>query len=81
MAERRKQGLCYYCDDIYSLGHKCKEPKLFQIDVTDHRSSEEDQPLEGPKEDDEDAQQDNELLAIPKELVILLHALAGISMP
>ena len=24
MAERRKQGLCYYCDEKYSPGHKCK---------------------------------------------------------
>jgi hypothetical protein len=33
MAERRKQGLCYYCDEKYSPGHKCKEHKFFQIDA------------------------------------------------
>jgi len=54
MVERRKQGLCYYCDDKYSLGHKCKEPKFFQIDATDHSSSEEAPPFEGPEEEDED---------------------------
>lgn len=56
MAERRKQGLCYNCDDKYSPRHKCKEPKFFQIDVIDHSSSEEDPALDGPKEEDEDAQ-------------------------
>jgi len=50
MAERRKQGLCYYCDEKYSPRHKCKEPKLFQIDATDHNSSEEAPPLEEPEE-------------------------------
>ena len=54
MAERRKQGLCYYCDDKYSPGHKCKEPKFFQIDATDYSSSKEAPPFEGQKEEDED---------------------------
>jgi len=48
MVERRKQGLCYYYDDKCSLGNKCKEPKLFQIEATDHSSSEEALPFEGP---------------------------------
>eukprot|EP00253_Pinus_taeda_P019139 PITA_19139 len=77
MEERRKQGLCYYCDEKYSLGHKCKEPKFFQIDATDHSSSEEAPPLEEPKEEEEDNHQGN----VPEELVILLHALVGISSP
>eukprot|EP00253_Pinus_taeda_P012815 PITA_12815 len=77
MVKRRKQGLCYYCHEKYSLGHKCKEPKLFQIDATDHSSSEEAPPLEEPEEEEEDNQQEN----VPEELVISLHALAGISSP
>eukprot|EP00253_Pinus_taeda_P009406 PITA_09406 len=81
MAERRKQGLCYYCDEKYSSGHKCKEPKFFQIDATNHSSSEEAPPFEGPEEEDEDNQPDNELPATPEEPVISLHALAGISSP
>ena len=51
MEERRKQGLCYYYDEKYSPGHKCKEPKFFQIDATDHSSSEEAPPLEEPEEE------------------------------
>ena len=81
MAERRKQGLCYYCDEKYSPRHKCKEPKFFQIDAIDHSSSEEAPPLEEPEEEYEDNQPDNELLATLEEPVILLHALAGISSP
>ncbi len=54
MAERRKQGLCYYCDEKYYLRHKCKEPKFFQIDATDHSSFEEPPPCEGPEQDDRD---------------------------
>ena len=77
MAERRKQGLCYYCDEKYSPGHKCKEPKFFQIDGTDYSSSEEAPPLEEPEEVEEDNQKDKVL----DEPVISLHTLAGISSP
>lgn len=81
MVERRKKGLCYYCDEKYSPGHKCKEPKFFQIDATDHNSSEEASPFEGPEEEDEDNQPDNELPATPEEPIISLHALEGSSSP
>lgn len=77
MAERRKQGLCYYCDEKYSPGHKCKEPKFFQIDATDYSSSEEDPPLEEHEAVEEENQKDN----VPDEPVISMHALAGISSP
>ncbi|GMI79828.1 hypothetical protein HRI_001652100 [Hibiscus trionum] len=30
--ERRLKGLCYYCDDRYTPGHKCKTPHLFMLD-------------------------------------------------
>ena len=76
MAERRKQGLCYYCDEKYSPSHKCKEPKFFQIDATDYISSEEDPPLEEHELLEEDNQKDN----FSDEPVISLHALAGISL-
>ena len=77
VAETRKQGLCYYCDEKYFRGHKYKEPKFFQIDGTDYSSSEEDPPLEEPEAVKEDNQKDN----VPDEPVISLHALAGISSP
>ncbi|KAK5792816.1 hypothetical protein PVK06_033938 [Gossypium arboreum] len=42
MAERRAKGLCYNCDESYSMGHKCK--RLFWIEVPD---------VEGKQDDDE----------------------------
>ncbi|KAG6486161.1 hypothetical protein ZIOFF_054731 [Zingiber officinale] len=33
MAERRAKGLCFNCDESYSMGHKCK--RLFWIEVSD----------------------------------------------
>ena len=56
MAERRKQGLCYYCDEKYFPGHKCKEHKFFQIDAIDYSPTEEDPPLEEPEATEEDNQ-------------------------
>ena len=32
MEERRKKGLCYYCDEKWQPRHKCKGLKLFMID-------------------------------------------------
>jgi len=34
MENRWCRGHCYNCDEKWVLGHKCKEKKLFQIDVT-----------------------------------------------
>ncbi|PPS04609.1 hypothetical protein GOBAR_AA16056 [Gossypium barbadense] len=33
MVERRAKGLCYNCDESYSMGHKCK--RLFWIEIPD----------------------------------------------
>lgn len=35
MEERRKQGLCYNCDEKWHLGHKCKGAKLFLLEGWD----------------------------------------------
>ena len=32
MEERRKQGLCYNCDEKWQVGHKCKGTKLFLLE-------------------------------------------------
>ncbi|KAJ1274640.1 hypothetical protein BS78_05G077100 [Paspalum vaginatum] len=62
MAERRRQGLCYNCDEQYVRGHRC--PRLFYLEVADF--DEEDQPA--TTEDDRD----------DAEPVVSLHALTGI---
>ena len=33
--ERRKKGMCYNCDDKWSLDHKCKGAKLFLLEWLD----------------------------------------------
>lgn len=32
MEEMRKKGLCYYCDDKWFMGHKCKTPRIFLME-------------------------------------------------
>ena len=32
MEGRRKQGLCYNCDEKLQVGHKCKGAKLFLLE-------------------------------------------------
>ena len=44
--KEKKKGLCFNCDNNYSMGHKCGLRKLFYIDCED----EEDQELE-PSQD------------------------------
>jgi hypothetical protein len=34
MAERRKMGLCYNCDELYARGHKCA--RLFYLEASDY---------------------------------------------
>lgn len=31
MAEKRKKGLCFACDEPYTFGHQCKKPQLFML--------------------------------------------------
>ncbi|VFQ68943.1 unnamed protein product [Cuscuta campestris] len=67
---RREKGLCYYCDDLYSLGHKCNKPQLFMI-------SEVDDTEEGKNNVDEG--DDTPLDEVPAE--ISFHAISGTILP
>lgn len=31
MQAKRENGLCYYYDETYSLGHKCKKLQVYMI--------------------------------------------------
>lgn len=31
MQQRRRKGLCFNCDEKFTLGHKCKKQQLFQF--------------------------------------------------
>jgi hypothetical protein len=52
MAEHCKQGICYYCDDKFLLGHKCHEHNLFQIDASNFTSYEDIPSDEAPNQED-----------------------------
>jgi hypothetical protein len=85
MVERRKQGLCYYCDENYSSGHKFHEKKFFYTHASTSISHEDITSNQAP--DQEDTQPSFDLddlvstLVEPTKLVISLHALLGISVP
>lgn len=64
MTERRKQGLCYNCDEQYVRGHKCQ--RLFYLEVTDFV--------------DDDPNLMDEAVDTPQEEtpLISLHAITGV---
>lgn len=35
MKERREQGLCYHCEEKWTLRHKCTKPTLYLLDGVD----------------------------------------------
>lgn len=36
--DRREKGLCYYCDEKFSPGHRCERPQLFMMEDTGEAS-------------------------------------------
>jgi hypothetical protein len=32
MQKRRAQGLCFYCNDRFTAGHRCKKPQLLLLE-------------------------------------------------
>lgn len=38
--ERRERGLCYYCDEKFTPGHRCERPQLFMIEDLPYLGSE-----------------------------------------
>lgn len=66
-AEKIAKGLCYFCDEPYERGHKCKfrESQLFTVEVPGD--------LEQVIEEEEEIQSDLEI----KEPCISVNALAG----
>jgi len=67
MVERRRQGLCYNCDEPYVRGHQCQ--RLFFLEVSDYTSD---------GEDDAAAEDADALPAEEAAPVVSLHAITGI---
>jgi hypothetical protein len=40
MSERRKKGLCYNCDERWSLDHRCKNRKLYLMEEVEDEEAE-----------------------------------------
>jgi hypothetical protein len=71
MAERRKQGLCYNCDEPYVQGHKCA--RLFYLEAADYIVEEpDDDNVEEPAADAANTEFDSE------KPMISLAAIAGV---
>jgi hypothetical protein len=51
MEDRRKRGLCYYCDAKWSRGHVCVSPKLFIIEGKAAEEVETEKQVEALEED------------------------------
>ncbi|XP_066389781.1 uncharacterized protein [Miscanthus floridulus] len=70
MAERRKQGLCYNCDEPYVRGHKCA--RLFFLEATNYIVEEPDDADDAPATPSADTSFD------PDKPLISLSAITGI---
>ena len=70
MSKRRKKGLCYHCDEKWSVGHKCKSMKLYLIEEV--------------QEEDGDCvivEEEKEEMELREEAEITLCALLGSTSP
>lgn len=67
--ERLEKGLCYYCDEKYSLGHRCECPQLFMI---------EDRPQMEEEKNEEPTQEAETQELLPE---ISFPAIAGTELP
>ena len=85
MEDCQRRGLYYNCDEKYAPDHRCKEQKLFQIDMTTQALTEDtttEDTLELQIEDTNTPTQGDIKLNFPhEEPLISLHALSGISTP
>jgi hypothetical protein len=85
VAERRKQGLCYYYDEKYSPGHKCREQKFSHVDASTSSSYEYIPSDEAPNPEEAQPSDYAKSPVVtplePKQPFILLHALSGILAP
>lgn len=73
MNEKRSKGLCYFCNEKYVFGHKCKNLKqLYLIEVEEHEEVESAQEKEAAQEDRE-----IELTRPLEQMEISVHALNG----
>ena len=76
--ERRKKGLCFYCEEKWHNGHKCKSPKVFLMERVHSQGLEVDldADLEG-EFDGSNAQLESQPEVLEQSAEITLYALLG----
>ena len=58
MKERRAKGLCFWCDDKFTPGHKCRTKRLYSICLVGDEDENEDSALESVREMEESEDMD-----------------------
>lgn len=74
--ERREKGLCYFCDEWYTPGHKCSKPQLFMISDV-HEGSDRVHGDEPPKMAEEIIQAEISFMAISTTILPQTLRLSG----
>lgn len=76
MRERREKGLCYYCDDKWNPGHRCKSPKIYLLTGMEFQDEERGDEIFYDSIEDTPTVVENAVLE-GIEPAISLHAIAG----
>ncbi|XP_074378145.1 uncharacterized protein LOC141719664 [Apium graveolens] len=78
-AEKIAKGLCYFCDQKYERGHKCKfkEPQLFTVEVPGERVRNFENNWDTEEEGSVELECEGEEAGIVEEPLISVNALAG----
>ena len=87
--ERRAKGLCYWCDEKFALGHRCKQRELQVLMVWDEGESEE--PFEMGEPETDEVMEGNSLeihrtdaetrVTRSKEVGLSLKSVVGLTLP
>ncbi|KAF5447056.1 hypothetical protein F2P56_032635 [Juglans regia] len=79
MQERRKKGLCYFCEEKYYQGHKCAKPRVYVLegmDLSQMESCESEEETEQSEENDS-----QQMKGVAGVAAISIQALVGTPSP
>lgn len=76
MAARRDKGLCFHCDEVYTLGHRCKNKHIYIMILEEEESC---QSIEEPEPEMAMIIQEagEEKLQIREDCGVSIHAITG----
>ncbi|KAF5470911.1 hypothetical protein F2P56_011397 [Juglans regia] len=79
MQERRKKGLCYFCEEKYYQGHKCAKPRVYVLEGMDLSHMEPCESEEEPEQSEEN--DDQQMKGVAGVAAISVQALVGTPSP